>query len=270
MVSRRSDKSVEALEAEIAELENRQPVVEEEVQRTAPPVQTQVEDEDLTSEERTWKKRFGDLRRHSQKEKKDLTDRLTALEAKLSERPSTDLPVTKDEMKKWAQDNPKAAALIRAIAQEESGSDSIRTKLGEIDKLNEQISKDKAEAKILKVHPDFYEIVDDEAFHDWAETQPSFIQDRVYENDSPEETIWAINLYKEQNGKTKNTLTRELSKGVKPRGRTEPNPQPGKGRFTESMVEKMSIQEYEANQEEISKCIRENPRAFYDISGGAR
>jgi BMFP domain-containing protein YqiC len=265
MSIRRNEQKLQDLEDEIAELEKahrgEDPDEEEPKAPTEPkqPVATPEEDEELSGEEKQYKKRYGDLRRHSQK----LTDRITALEAQLSAAPNASVPVTKDDVRKWAEDNPKAAALIKAIALEESGE-----KFKELDRLSTEINKEKGESKILKAHPDFYEIVEDDAFHDWANGQPSFIQDRIYDNPDPEETIWAINLYKDKSGKARVTQDRDASKSVRTKTKTDVSQEASKGRFTESMVDAMSLEEYMEHADQIDKDRKH--KDFYDLTGGAR
>ena len=269
--------SVEQLEKELLELQEQEVArkqhveVDEDIDIEESPKkpvvitkpEDQSEDEELSAEEKQYKKRYGDLRKHSQKKEKELQDRITALENKISENPSNNFPVTKEDVKKWATDNPKAAALIRAIALEEN-----EDKFKELDRLSSEISKEKGEARVLKVHPDFYDIVEDDEFHDWAGAQPSFIQDRIYDNPDPEETIWALDLYKKENGKIKDNEVRDAAKGVKTKSRTDVTKDQNKGRFTESMVAQMSDADFEKHWEEIQRD-RKLP-GFYDLSAGAR
>ena len=35
----------------------------------------------------------------------------------------------------------------------------------------------------MRLHPDFDEIRDGDEFHEWAEDQPKWVQDALYEND---------------------------------------------------------------------------------------
>jgi hypothetical protein len=268
-IARRNDQRVEQDEAELLammEAERGSPAPQREQEPTQEETQAApVEDneDNLSETEKTWKKRHGDLRRHAQKEKLELTNKLEALERQLKETPSTASPVTKEDVIRWSQENPKAAAIIKAIALEESGG-----RLQELDKLTTEISKEKGESRILKAHPDFYEVTEDDAFHEWADGQPSFIQDRIYDNNDPDETIWAISLYKEKTGKQNKSLDREAGRGIKAKTRVELNPDPSKGRFTESMVENMTLEEYEANMDQINKDRKH--REFYDITGAAR
>lgn len=269
-INRRADKRTAELEAELEALE----ALEAGMNEGRP--EPKIEREEITSEvtdnvvelspdEATWKKRFGDLRRHSQKIEKDLKDKLTEMEARLTEAPTAS-SLTTEQIKKWAETNPQANAIIRAIAAEQSGDKGKA--LNEIEEVKTQLAKDKAEAKVRKAHPDFDEIIADTIFHDWAETQPEFVQDKIYDNLSAEDTIWAISLYKKE--KNIRPLTdSDTAKAVKGSSKASPASDKGKGRFTESKVSKMSPAEFEKNYDAIMEEMRTNP-SFYDMSGGAR
>jgi hypothetical protein len=59
----------------------------------------------------------------------------------------------------------------------------------------------KAENVIRKSHPDFDELRDSDEFHNWAEEQPKWVRDALYENmDDPASVIRVIDLYKVDNG----------------------------------------------------------------------
>ena len=58
-------------------------------------------------------------------------------------------------------------------------------------------SRDKAEAELLRLHPDFEDIRETDDFHNWVDEQPQSIQDALYENSSDARTAArAIDLYK--------------------------------------------------------------------------
>ena len=52
----------------------------------------------------------------------------------------------------------------------------------ELEKVREDAELKKAEAELLKYHPDFNEIREQDEFHEWAEEQPKWVQDALYEN----------------------------------------------------------------------------------------
>ena len=53
------------------------------------------------------------------------------------------------------------------------------------------------------MHPDFIEIRQDDAFHTWAEAQPKWVQNALYENiDDAQSVARVIDLYKVDKGIT--------------------------------------------------------------------
>ena len=50
--------------------------------------------------------------------------------------------------------------------------------------MQESATKEKAEVELLKLHPDFVDIREDDDFHNWAEEQPQWVQKALYENDN--------------------------------------------------------------------------------------
>ena len=50
--------------------------------------------------------------------------------------------------------------------------------------MSAEAQKDKAEAELMRIHPDFADIRDSDDFHDWADEQPKWVQDALYENDN--------------------------------------------------------------------------------------
>ena len=49
----------------------------------------------------------------------------------------------------------------------------------------------------MRIHPDFAEIRDSDDFHEWADEQPKWVQDALYENsEDARSAARAIDLYK--------------------------------------------------------------------------
>jgi len=273
-----ADKAVDALEKEIAELEALaleqanppadQDLVEEKKDLVSRPTTTP-EEAPLSKEEETFKKRFGDLRRHSQKKEEALQARVTELENQLKSRPA-EMPIDPSKVKDWVAKYPEVASIVRAIAADEADakSNTISSKMAEIEQLNEQLNRTSQEAKIRKAHPDFDEIIDENSnFHVWAEKQPKNIQDIIYDSLDADGVIWAIETYKNLSKKV--DVNAEAAKAVNVKTKTSPGLDGGKRRFTESEVERMSMDDYAKFEEEIGEAIREG-RFEYDISGAAR
>ena len=139
--------------------------------------------------------------------------------------------------------------------------------------MQSNVTKEKAETELLKIHPDFAEIRDTDEFHEWAEEQPKWVQDALYENDNDARSAArAIDLYKiDKNITPKKTSTsREAAKSVNAKSsKSKPVENESSSYLKESDVQKMSAQEYEKNSETIMESIRSG-KFIYDISGSAR
>ena len=226
--------------------------------------------EPLTSEEETWKKRHGDLRRHTQKIERELKEQLEETKTKLEElksRPNSNQPPTNpEEVKAWVEKYPQVAAIIQALAEEQANrlyGDEIKT----IKQESAKTKKDRELSRIYKAHEDFDELKEDDAFHDWVEVQPDFIQDAIYKG-SADKVIWALDVYKETK-KPKVNLDKKAAEAIVKSSKAEISTSDGKKRFLESDIENMTTAEFEKRREEINDAIREG-RFEYDISGAAR
>ena len=124
----------------------------------------------------------------------------------------------------------------------------------------------------MAAHPDFADIRDSDEFHEWAEEQPKWIQDALYENDDDARAASrAVDLYKADKGiKTKkSSSSKDAAKAIsKTNTRSEPSGEQS-GLIKESVVQKMSAQQYEKNAEAIMEAIRTG-KFVYDVSGSAR
>jgi len=99
------------------------------------------------------------------------------------------------------------------------------------------------------------------------------VQQALYENDTDARAASrAIDLYKADKGiKTKKeSSSKDAAQSIGTRGaRSTPASEDTNGTFYESVVNKMSSHEYEANQEAIAKSMKTG-KFIYDLSGNAR
>jgi len=236
------------------------------------------DDSNLSSEEKTFKKRYGDLRRHSQQQQTQLQTQIDELKSQLQKSTTNQikLPKTEEELSAWAEQYPDVAKIVESIAMKKAKeqSESIELRLRSLDERELETARDKAEDDLLRLHPDFDKIRDTDDFHDWVEEQPKWVQQALYENDTDAKAAArAIDLYKVDKGITR-TKTKESSKdaaqSVGSRGsRSSPADIDTDGVIYESVVNRMTTQQYEANQEIIAKAIKSG-KFVYDISGNAR
>jgi len=138
--------------------------------------------------------------------------------------------------------------------------------------MQTNVSREKAEAQLLAYHPDFNDIKETDEFHEWADEQPKWIQDALYENESDAKAAArAIDLYKADTGigtKKKNS-PKDAAKTVTTRPTKGQPDTEATGTIRESEVNSMSAQEYEKNADMIMESIRSG-KFIYDLSGNAR
>ena len=256
-----------------AELEQLLKEQKGEVEKTEPE-----EAEPTSAEEKTFKKRYSDLRRHQQKQAEEFKTELENLKKQLSEATKKEmkLPKSDEDIEKWAEEYPDVAAIVETIAMKKAREQSVEleARVKAIDEMQLSATKEKAEAELMRLHPDFGEIRDSDDFHEWAEEQPKWVQEALYENDNDAKSAArAIDLYKADRniGKEKPSKNgKGAAEAVSTKNtRTKPQENEASSYLKESDVQKMSAQEYEKKSDEIMEAIRSG-KFIYDISGSAR
>ena len=236
------------------------------------------EAEPVNAEEKTFKKRYSDLRRHQQQQAEEFKKEIAALKSQLSQAAKKEmkLPKSDDDIEKWAEEYPDVAAIVETIAMKKAReqADALEERMKAIDELQSSASKEKAEAELMRIHPDFDDIRDSDEFHEWAEEQPKWIQDALYENDNDARSAArAIDLYKIDMGISKDKKSKPdkaAAKSVSTKdSRSKPQQDETSTYIKESEVQKMSPQEYEKRSDEIMEAIRSG-KFVYDVSGSAR
>jgi hypothetical protein len=236
--------------------------------------ETQEDDSNLSAEEKSFKKRYGDLRRHMQEKEKEFNDKLEALSG-TAKRASIVPPKSDEDIEAWAKEYPDVAGIVETIAAKKAKElfSKAESRLTELDDAHNEALRIKAENQIRKTHDDFDELRSSESFHDWADEQPKWVKDALYENmDDPASVIRVIDLYKVDNGMTpaakrqsKKAAASTVTKGT----RTSIDAKGLQGQIKESDVAKMSTKEFEDRQDEITEAMRKG-KFVYDMSGGAR
>ena len=244
-----------------------------EAEETAEPEEA----EPTSAEEKTFKKRYSDLRRHQQKQAEDFKKEIDALKSQLSVAAQKEmkLPKSDEDIEQWAKNYPDVAAIVETIAMKKAREQSValEERVKAIDEMQISATKEKAEVELMRMHPDFGEIRDSDEFHDWAEEQPKWVQDALYDNDNDARAAArAIDLYKADKGigKEKPKSNKDAAKSVSTKNsRSTPQKDESSSYLKESDVQKMSAQEYEKNSDEIMEAIRSG-KFVYDVSGSAR
>jgi len=244
-------------------------------QKEEPKAEAQeTDDDDLSAEEKTFKQRYGDIRRHMKDKEQEWKLKFEKLEAQLQSAAKNELilPKSEKEIEAWTKKYPDVAGIVEAIADKKAQerSSDIDKRLKEVEELRVTAKREKAEAELAVMHPDFSEIRADDTFHEWAKEQPKWVQDALYENvDDAKSVSRVIDLYKAD----KNITTKEkkpspdkgAASSVTTKRTTTPSHDEESKYIRESQVAKMSMKEYEKRAEEIMDAQRSG-KFIYDMS----
>ena len=271
---------MEAEEEEIRKLEAEQRGEEDEEQQPEKEASkekeadTEVKEETLSAEEKSFKKRYGDLRRHMQDKEKEWDEKFKTFEDRLKKE-SIIPPKSDEDIEQWAKEYPDVAGVVETIAAKKAQEmfNKAEVKLKELDKAQTEAQRVKAENVIRKSHEDFDDLRSSDEFHTWADEQPKWVQDALYENsDDPASVVRVIDLYKVDKGLTKTAKkakAKDAASTVTKRTKTQVDVEDANDAIRESEVAKMSDMEFEERSDEINKAIRSG-KFVYDVSGKAR
>ena len=269
------EEEIKRLEAEQrGETESEEQPKEEEETTETKEADTEVKEETLSAEERSFKKRYGDLRRHMQQKEKERETKLNALQ-KRSEKAGIIPPKSDEDIEEWAKEYPDVAGIVETIAAQKAQEmfERANTRIKELDEAQAEANRVRAENEIRKSHKDFDDLRDSDEFHDWADAQPKWVRDALYENsDDPASVVRVIDLYKSDKGLTveaKKAKTKDAAKTVTKRSKAEVDVADANGTIRESEVAKMSDKEFEERSDEINAAMRSG-KFVYDVTGSAR
>lgn len=233
-------------------------------------------EEPQSAEEKSFKKRYGDIRTLQQTQKKEYEAKLEEMQRQLdaATKKEMQLPTSEEEIEAWASKYPQVAKIVESIAMKKAKEQAseYEGKFAEIESMKKDALRQKAEADLYKAHPDWDEVRDDDAFHEWAEEQPKAVQDALYENDTDGKlAAWAVGLYKQEKGiRTSKPTAKDAAKSIGSKSeRAAPDASNTKGVIYESQVSKMNAHEYEKNAEAIAEAIQSG-KFVYDMSAAAR
>jgi hypothetical protein len=219
------------------------------------------------AEDRVFKKRYDDLKKHYDstlfKHKDEVRTLRTQLETSTKEFVP---PKSKDELEAWRQEYPDVYDMVETIAmtKADTRAKEIEEKYQNLQAQQEQVSKEKAEVELLKMHPDFSEIRQKDEFHQWASKQDPVIQSWLYENTSNAQLAGrAIDLYKMDNGTSKlnkkqeTSIKKEAAKAVTKTTKATESDIPTKKIWSNSEIGKMDRRTFEKFETEIDDASRE-------------
>ena len=231
----------------------------------------EVQEEKQPRKRTNYKKRYDDLKKHYDDRVSQFKQREQELEAKArSVQPSYEAPKSIEDLERFRNEYPDLYDTVESVAhlRSEQQVEELRGQLSAIQQREAEILKREAETTLRDRHPDFEEIRGDEQFHEWAEGQPTQIQDWIYNNpDNVSLASKAIDLYKLETGKSSVTtrtrrspqrqpVTRESAADIVSTKTTQIDSAQPKI-WTEREIAAMSIDEYDKFENEINQAVSE-------------
>ena len=258
-------------EEELKELMEESGKVQEEIKK-AEEAKPELE---LSDEEKSFKTRYGDMRRHLAAKEKEYNAKIEELESQLGEKEKL-VPTTSDEeLSAWAEKYPDVAGIVETIADKRAKQmfDKANIQLEELSKAKEETIRNNAENQIREAHSDFDQLRDSDEFHEWVEEQPKWVQNALYENkDDAASVVRVLDLYKVDYGLTKSDRkikTKAAASLVDKGNKPSVDVLNQSGKIKESDIAKMSDREYEKHAEKIREAHMSG-KIIYDVSGNAR
>jgi len=220
------------------------------------------------AEDRVFKKRYDDLKRHYDSTLGKHKDEVRTLRTQLEQSSKQFVPPkSKDELETWKKEYPDVYDMVSTIAMNKADSRAkdMETKYQNLQVQQEQLAQEKSEVELLKLHPDFQEIRSKDEFHEWATKQDPVIQDWLYENKANASLAGrAIDLYKMDKGlgkysnKEEKDIKKEAAKVVsKTRKAESTEGATPKKVWSNSEIAKMNVREYAKYEKEIDNAVKE-------------
>lgn len=212
----------------------------------------------LTPEESSWKKRYGDLRSHSN----TITERLKLLERQLQDTQKEQgfkYPSTEAELIAFEQRYPDVFRHIRSIAMKQllTERDTLSQETKRTEEELDNIKRELGHKRIIQAHPDFEELNLSEKFHVWAQSQPTQIQDWLFSSSDPNLCIKAIDLYKAENNYRKPRQSTGADVAINSRSSVKMADDSGKRIWKASEIQKMHPKDFEKYESELEAARRE-------------
>ncbi len=219
------------------------------------------------AEDRVFKKRYDDLKRHYDSTLGKHKDEVRTLRTQLEQSSKQFIPPkSKDELESWRKEYPDVYEMVETIAMNKADNRTkeMEDKYQNLQVQQEEIAKEKAEVELLKLHPDFNELRSKDDFHEWAAKQDPVIQDLLYENTiNASLAARALDLYKMDKGlgkyskKETQDVKKEAAKAISKTKKAEAPDAPTKKVWSNAEISKMNVREYAKYEEEIDKAVRE-------------
>ncbi len=212
-----------------------------------------------------YKKRYDDLKKHYDGRVNSFKSREEELLAEIrANRPKYKAPKSAEEIEAFKKEYPDVYGVVETVAHLRSSKETedLKQEIKQLKELNQTVNKEKAEARLARLHPDFEQIRESDEFHSWAESQPEAIKGWVYGNATNAELASrAIDLFKQDTGKSKSKpeLSGDLvaaSEMVKVKNSKEIG-YGSKKIWTRSQIAAMSQSEFDKNEKAITDAMSE-------------
>jgi hypothetical protein len=270
--NRRNRQRIADAEQELNDLMQGKEPVEDEPVVVKPAAE--VEAEPVDAEERSFKKRYGDLRRHMSEKEKEWEKKFESLQAQPTNQ--TILPPKSDEdIAEWSRKYPDVASIVETIAEKKANEklSKYERQFTEYEQLTTETARNKALNAIRESHPDFDDLRKSDAFHNWADEQPKWVQDVLYENEEDARAVVrVIDLYKVDKGlnpAAKKASAKEAASSVTTKNKSSVDLDGGTETIRESEVAKMNMDTF-AKMEKRIQAAMQSGTFVYDVTGGAR
>lgn len=240
-------------------------VVVDSMQPTETEEDTPEEQADKPYKKVDYKKRYDDLKKHYDGRVNSFKSREQELLAEIrANRPTYKAPKSAEEIEAFKKEYPDVYGVVETVAHLRSSKETedLKEEIKQLKELNQTVNKEKAEAKLARMHPDFEQIRESDEFHSWAESQPEAIKGWVYGNATNAELASrAIDLFKQDTGKSKSKpeLSGDLvaaSEMVKVKNSKEIG-YGSKKIWTRSQIAAMSQSEFDKNEKAITEAMSE-------------
>lgn len=216
-----------------------------------------------------YKKRYDDLKRHYDSKvsefKAEINGLRQAMDSRAVEMPrGVTPPKTLEELEEFKERYPDVFEVVQTVSsiQAESQISDLRDQLDTIKKREGELEKQKAYEELLRAHPDFNELRQEDAFLSWLDDQPDSISDGIYKNNK--DARWAarvLDLYKADTGQTKKKKTKSDSSAAEAVTRTvarDVKTTSGEDRIWKaSEIGKMKPWQFEQVEAELDKARQE-------------
>jgi len=220
-------------------------------------------EDDTSTTNHNYKKRYDDLKKRYDQKLGEFRQREQNFEAQLqASQPQYQAPKSQEEIQQFRDANPDLYDTVESVAHNMAADqiNNLQPRLSALEQREHDIAIREAEQAVRDQHPDYDDLRGDPDFHAWAEAQPDQIQEWVYRNpDNVSLAAKAIDLYKMETGKGQSSIQKRPTPQRQSSGTAADmvstkttNVEPRQTKiWTESEIEKMSLDQFDKHEDEI-------------------